>query len=63
MKLTQAQIAEFEEQGYLFIPEVFSAEEMALLNGELPGIFAQTREEVIREKDSQAPRTAFYVQT
>ena len=46
MKLTPAQIAEFEEQGYLFLPNLFSAEEMALLHGELPGIFAQTREEV-----------------
>jgi ectoine hydroxylase len=63
MKLTAAQIAEFEEQGYLFISEAFSAQEMTLLNGELPGIFAQTRDEVIREKGSQAPRTAFHVQT
>ncbi|MFN0192119.1 MAG: phytanoyl-CoA dioxygenase family protein, partial [Aestuariivirga sp.] len=62
MKLTSAQIAEFEEQGYLFLPNVFSAEEMALLHGELPGIFAQKREEVIREKGSEAPRSAFYVQ-
>src|SRR4029453_8735444 len=62
MKLTQAQTAEFEEQGYLFIPILFSPEEMTLLQGELPGIFAQTREEVVREKGSQAPRSAFYVQ-
>ncbi len=62
MKLTQAQIAEFEDQGYLLIPNLFSAEEITLLQGELPGIFAQDREEVVREKDSQAPRTAFYVQ-
>jgi ectoine hydroxylase len=63
MKLSPTQIADFEEQGYLFVPEVFSTEEMTLLNGQLPGIFAQTREEVIREKGSAAPRTAFYVQT
>jgi ectoine hydroxylase len=62
MKLTQAQIAEFEDQGYLLIPNLFSAEEITLLQGELPGIFAQDREEVVREKGSQAPRTAFYVQ-
>ncbi len=37
MKLTPAQIAEFEEQGYLFLPNVFSAEEMALLHGETAG--------------------------
>ncbi|MBX6324366.1 MAG: phytanoyl-CoA dioxygenase family protein [Rhodospirillaceae bacterium] len=63
MRLTASQIAEFEEQGFLLLPDVFSAEEMALLTGELPGIFSQRREEVIREKGSEAPRTAFYVQT
>jgi ectoine hydroxylase len=63
MKLTPAQVEEFNEQGYLFLPQVFSPAEMDLLNGELPGIFAQAREEVIREKDSNAPRSAFYVQT
>lgn len=63
MKLTAGQVAEFEELGYLFLPDVFSAEEMDILNGELPGIFSQERPEVIREKDSDAPRSAFYVQT
>ena len=63
MKLTDAQIATFEEEGYLFLPNVFSAEEMALLTGEIPGMFAQDRPEVIREKGSNAPRSAFYVQT
>jgi ectoine hydroxylase len=63
MKLTPAQIAEFEEQGYLFLPSLFSAREASLLMDELPGIFAQEREEVVREKGSDAPRTAFYVQT
>ncbi|HUO88037.1 MAG TPA: phytanoyl-CoA dioxygenase family protein [Rhizomicrobium sp.] len=62
MKLTPAQIAQFEDEGYLFIPNLFSTEEMALLQGELPGIFAQVREEVVREKGSAAPRSAFYVQ-
>ena len=62
MKLTQAQIAQFEDEGYLFIPNLFSPAEMTLLQGELPGIFAQVREEVVREKGSQAPRSAFYVQ-
>jgi len=63
MKLNPAQIAEFEEQGYLFLPSVFSTEEMALVHDELPRIFAQDRSEVIREKGSSAPRSAFYVQT
>jgi len=63
MKLTDTQIATFESEGYLFLPNVFSGEEMALLTGEIPGLFAQNRPEVIREKDSNAPRSAFYVQT
>ena len=63
MKLTPAQVTEFEEQGYLFLPNLFSAEETALLTGELPGLFAQQRDEVIREKGSDAPRSAFYIQT
>ena len=63
MKLTQAQIAEFEEQGYLLLPNLFSAGEIATLNGEVPGMFAEHRTEVVREKGSVAPRTAFHVQT
>jgi ectoine hydroxylase len=63
MKLTPAQIAEFDEQGFLFLPNVFSADEVGLMTAELPGIFSQGREEVIREKGSDAPRSAFYVQT
>jgi ectoine hydroxylase len=63
MKLTVEQLAEFEEEGFLFLPRVFSTEEMDLLNSQLGRIFAEDRPEVIREKDSAAPRSAFYVQT
>jgi len=59
MKLTDAQIAEFDREGYLFLPSTFSAEEIAVLKGELPGIFAQERDEVWREQDGKAVRTAF----
>ena len=63
MKLTVEQLAEFEEEGFLFLPGVFSTEEMDLLNSQLGRIFAEDRPEVIREKDSAAPRSAFHVQT
>jgi ectoine hydroxylase len=63
MKLTAEQLRVFEEEGYLFLPNIFSAEEMALLNGEVAGLFGQERLEVIREKGTNAPRSAFYVQT
>ena len=63
MKLTPAQIAEFEEQGFLFLPSLFTLEEMSILNAEVPGLLAADRPEVVREKGSGAPRTAFHVQT
>lgn len=63
MKFSAAQIAEFEEQGYLFLPSVFSKAEIDLLRAEVPGIYATERPEVVREKGSDAPRSAFYVQT
>jgi ectoine hydroxylase len=58
MKLTPQQLRDFDEQGYLFLPECFSAEEVALLRAEAAAIYKTEREEVWREK-SGAPRTAF----
>ncbi len=63
MKLTEQQLAEFEVEGYLFLPEVFSAAEIAVLADEVPGIFAQEREEVWRESGGKAVRTAFAAHT
>ena len=58
MKLSAAQIAEFDVEGYLFLPEVFTLAEITVLTDELPGIFSQEREEVWREKGREAVRTA-----
>ena len=63
MRLSEQQRAEFEVEGYLFLPEVFSPAEVGVLAGEVPGIFAQEREEVWREAGSQAVRTAFAAHT
>lgn len=60
MALTAQQLKQFEEEGYLFLPEVFSLEEMNFLKGEAQKIFEQERPEIRREK-SGAPRTAFGV--
>lgn len=59
MKLPQSQVDEFHHRGYLFLPEVFGADEVALLRGELDAIFAQDRPENVREKNSRAVRTTF----
>ena len=56
--LTEAQIRQFNEEGYLFLPETFSQTEVDLLKSEAEAIYRQERPEVWREK-SGAPRTAF----
>jgi len=58
MKLTQQQIDNFNREGWLFLPELFNAEEVALLAREAINIYDANRPEVWREK-SGAPRTAF----
>jgi ectoine hydroxylase len=62
MTLTPAQLREFDEQGYLFLPGCFSAEEIAVLRAEALRIYASDRQEVWRET-SGAPRTAFAAHT
>jgi len=58
MQLTPKQLADFDTQGYLFFPECFAEEEMALLRAEAENILKTERQEIWREK-SGAPRTAF----
>ena len=58
MKLTQEQIDHFNQEGWLFLPELFNPEETSFLAREAEGIYAANRPEVWREK-SGAPRTAF----
>ena len=62
MKLSSEQVRQFETEGWFFLPEVFSAEEVATLRDEAQGIFRTTREEIWLEK-SGAPRTAFAAHT
>lgn len=62
LQLTDAQLKQFDEEGWLFFPGVFTAEEVALLNEEAHKIYATDREEVFREKDGKTARTAFAAQ-
>lgn len=62
MRLGAEQIRQFETEGWLFLPELFSAEEIALLRDEADGIFRTKREEIWLET-SGAPRTAFAAHT
>ncbi len=58
MKLNEAQVKQFNEEGWLFLPELFTQEEVRVLNAEAEEIYKVERPEVWREK-SGAPRTAF----
>ena len=62
MKLTPAQLKQFDEDGCLFFPNLFAEEEVAVLRAEAEAIFKQDRQEIWREK-SGAPRTAFAAHT
>ncbi len=62
MPLDDAQIAQFKSEGWLFLPNTFSEEEVALLRTEAEGIYAANRPEIWREKNG-APRTAFAAHT
>jgi ectoine hydroxylase len=62
MILSQDQLVTFDREGYLFLPECFAEEEIAILRSEAEEIYATDRKEVWREK-SGAPRTAFAAHT
>ena len=62
MKLTDTQLAEFDDLGYLFLPDCFQREETDLLRREAERVYALDREEVWRES-SGVPRTAFAAHT
>jgi ectoine hydroxylase len=59
MKLTQEQLEQFDCDGYLFFPSLFTMEEIQVLLDEVPHLYAQYRPENVREKDSDAVRTNF----
>ena len=62
MKLTAEQLKAFDEQGFVFLPNCFSEEEIATLRTEGEAILNADRQEVWREKTG-APRTAFAAHT
>ena len=58
MKLTDAELKQFDEEGYLFFPGKFTPAEAALMKQEADKIYQMDRKEVWREKTGVA-RTAF----
>ena len=62
MKLTPEQLKQFDREGYLFLPGLFTPEEAALLKEEAENTYQLDRDEVWREKSGIA-RTAFAAHT
>jgi ectoine hydroxylase len=62
VELTDKQIQQFNEEGYIFIPSCFSTDEVKVLNDAASEIFMTDRKEVWRESSGIA-RTAFAAHT
>src|SRR4029079_15437335 len=62
MQLSSEQLKAFDDKGYVFLPNCFAEEEIALLRIEGEQILKADRKEVWREKTG-APRTAFAAHT
>lgn len=58
MLLTNEQIERYERDGFLVLPNLFSAAEVAILRAELPALFAADTPANFREKHSGIVRTA-----
>ena len=59
MKLSPAQVEQFERDGYLFFPGLFSPSEVETLGAAVPALYARREAYNVREKGSHAVRTNF----
>lgn len=59
MELTPQQVAQFERDGYLFFPGLFTLQETQALNEAVPALYSRREAYNVREKGSQAVRTNF----
>jgi ectoine hydroxylase len=59
MKLTPAQLQQFDRDGYLFFPGLFSAAEMKSMLDAVPELYSRREPYNVREKGSDAVRTNF----
>ena len=59
MRLTPAQLEQFDREGYLFFPGHFSPEETQALTQAVPELYARREDYNVREKGKDAVRTNF----
>ena len=58
MKLSERQLAQFDREGFLLLPDLFSRQEVEVMRARLPKLFAEDSPANIREKESKEVRTA-----
>ena len=59
MRLSAQQLEQFDRDGYLFFPSLFTQREIKVLTDEVPALYAQRRPENVREKTGDVVRTNF----
>jgi ectoine hydroxylase len=59
VKLTHVQLEQFDREGFLFFPSLFTPAEVRVLTDEVPALYAVRRPENVREKTGEAVRTNF----
>ena len=58
MELSTNQIEKFNSEGFLFVPSLFDADEIANLNSRLPSILSDRGPKTLRERGSDSVRSA-----
>lgn len=59
MQLTQEQLRQFNEDGFLILPQLFSVDEVEVLRAAMNRVFLQDTAANVKEKSSDVVRTAF----
>ena len=59
MRLSPEQLAQFDRDGYLFFPGLFTPEETQVLNDAVPELYSRREGYNVREKGKDAVRTNF----
>ncbi|MCU1388705.1 MAG: hypothetical protein JWL72_2043 [Ilumatobacteraceae bacterium] len=58
MRLTDEQLSTYARDGFLVLPDVFSADDVAAMDARLPALFGERCPENFRERSSDVVRTA-----
>ena len=59
MKLSPEQLAQFDRDGYLFFPGLFTPQETQTLTDSVPALYSRREAFNVRERGSDAVRTNF----